>query len=72
MIACYILPAADVPGWSRVRFCSGLRALGRPAMIPTSETWRLSSSLYRLTLAYNVGAIADQRRPYSSPSPENA
>lgn len=61
MISCYPTPS-EVPGWTRVTFRSGRRVLGRPAIIPTPEAWQLSNRLYRLALAYNVGAITDQRR----------
>ena len=62
MISCYLTPSPDVPGWTSVLFCSGRRPLGRPTIIPTTEAWRLSSSVYRLALAYNVGAVTEQRR----------
>lgn len=62
MISCYLTPSPDVPGWTSVRFCSGRRPLGRPTIIPTTEAWRLSSSTYRLALAYNVGAFSSSSK----------
>ena len=62
MISCYLSPSPDVPGWTSVRFCSGRRPLGRPTIIPTTEAWRLSSSVYRLALAYNVGAFSSSSK----------
>lgn len=72
MISCYLTPSPDVPGWTSVRFCSGRRPLGRPTVIPTTEAWRLSSRTFRLALAYNVGAVTEQRRrpTPTTPTPE--
>lgn len=64
MISCYLAPS-EVPGWTRVTFRSGRRVLGRPTILPTPEAWKLANPTYRAALAYNVGAVTDQRRSTS-------